>query len=112
VPVEVKLAIGLRYLAGGDPQDLFVTYSVSINYVYKCVWAVIDAVNANLKVEFPIDDPEKLAILESEFRAASVGGIWGGQVGAVDGVHFATLAPTAMCPAVPARRWPHNTLFT
>ena len=33
----VKLAIGLRYMAGGDPQDLFLIYRVSLPYVYKCV---------------------------------------------------------------------------
>ena len=95
VPNAVKLAIGLRYLAGGDPLDLFLIYHVSLGYVYKCVWAVVDAVNRRLQIKFPIDEPEKLAQLEAEFRAASVGGIWEGQVGALDGVHFATIAPTA-----------------
>jgi hypothetical protein len=45
VPNAVKLAIGLRYLAGGDPQDLYLIYCVSLSYVYKCVWAVVEAVN-------------------------------------------------------------------
>ena len=54
---------------------------------------VIDAINKNLKVEFPLHDVDKLNILEAEFRAASRGGIWRGQVGAVDGVHFAMEAP-------------------
>ena len=69
----VKLAIGLRYLAGGDPQDLFLIYCVSLSYVYKCIWAVVDAVNRHLVVEFPIDDRAKLARLEAEFRAQSIG---------------------------------------
>ena len=37
VPNAVKLAIRLRYLAGGDPQDLFLIYCVHLSYVYKCV---------------------------------------------------------------------------
>ena len=94
VPNAVKLAIGLRYLAGGDPQDLFLIYCVSLSYVYKCIWAVVEAVNHNLHVHFPLDEPEKLARLEAEFRAASLGGIWEGQVGAVDGVHFGMQAPS------------------
>ena len=95
VPNAVKLAIGLRYLAGGDPLDLFLIYHVSLGYVYKCIWTVVDAVNQRLQIKFPIDDPEKLATLEAEFRAASPGGIWEGQVGALDGVHFATIAPSS-----------------
>ena len=94
VPNAVKLAIGLRYLAGGDPLDLFLIYNVSLSYVYKCIWAVVEAVNRHLAIEFPIDDPAKLAQLEAEFRAQSAGGVWQGQVGAIDGVHFATAAPS------------------
>ena len=93
VPNAVKLAIGLRYLAGGDPLDLYLIYHVHLSYVYKCVWAVVDAVNLHIKIEFPIDDPEKLAVLEAGFRRNSIGGIWAGQVGALDGVHFAMIAP-------------------
>ena len=33
---EVKLAIALRYLAGGDVLDLKLIYKVSRSYVYKC----------------------------------------------------------------------------
>ena len=92
-PNAVKLAICLRYLAGGDPLDLFLIYHVSLGYVYTCIWKVVDAINRRLHIKFPIDEPAKLAILEAEFRAASIGGIWEGQVGALDGVHFATVAP-------------------
>lgn len=57
-------------------------------------WWVVDAVNERIKVEFPLKDPQKLARLEAEFRAHSRQGVWSGQVGAVDGVHFPMLAPT------------------
>ena len=90
----MKLAIALRYLAGGSHLDLRLIYHVSSCYVYKCVWAVVDAINRHVKIEFPIDDVEKLKVLEAEFRAASRGGIWAGQVAAIDGVHFATQAPS------------------
>ena len=39
----MKLAIALRYLAGGSQLDLRLIYHVSSCYVYKCVWAVVDA---------------------------------------------------------------------
>ena len=38
VPVEVKLAIALRFFAGGMVLDLRLIYHVSQNYVYQCVW--------------------------------------------------------------------------
>ena len=34
VPDAAQLAMALRYLAGGDPQDLYLIYHVSIGYVY------------------------------------------------------------------------------
>ena len=61
-----KLAIALRYLAGGEVIDLRLIYHVSHCYVYKCVWAVVDAINRHVKIEFPIDDVEKLKVLEAE----------------------------------------------
>ena len=82
-------------MAGGSPVDLKLIYDVSKSYVYECLWCVVDAVNKVLEVEFPIDDPQKLSKLEAEFRAASHGQIWKGQVGALDGVHFPMKAPSA-----------------
>ena len=34
---EVKVAIALRFLAGGSPLDLRLIYHVSKSYVYECV---------------------------------------------------------------------------
>ena len=93
VPVEVKLAIALRFFAGGMVLDLRLIYHVSQNYVYQCVWNVVDAVNQNLHYDFPIDDVGELQKLEKKFRDASIGQIWAGQVGAIDGVHFAMRNP-------------------
>ena len=94
VDVRVKLAIALRFCAGGTPLDLRLIYRVSHDYVYKCVWLVVDAINKHMPAGFPIDDVEKLTVLESDFRAKSMGGFWEGQVGALDGVHFGMLAPS------------------
>ena len=74
VSAEVKLAICLRYLAGGDTLDLKLIYHVSRKYVYDCVYLCIDAINKALVINFPIDDPEKLQQMEAEFRAVSRGG--------------------------------------
>ena len=78
----------LRYLAGGATEDLRVIYGVSLGEVYSSIWRCVDAVNRALVIDFPINDPAKLAVLEAEFRARSRSKSWTGQVGAVDGVHF------------------------
>ena len=88
IPVELptRLAIALRYFAGGDPLDLKLIYGVSKAFVMTCVWRAVDAINGCLdNVRFPLDDAAGLAALEADFAAASRGGFWRGQVGAIDG---------------------------
>ena len=85
----------LRFLAGGQILDLRMCYNVPKSECYRSVWCVVDGVNgrAALQAEFPMRDTDKLRVLEAEFRAKSVGGVWTGQVLAVDGVHFEQLNP-------------------
>lgn len=95
----VKLAVTLRYLAGGQVRDLMLIYDLSHTQCYVCIWKVVDAVNFSLPIEFPIDDPEKLRLMEVEFRARSrCQGAWTGQVGCLDGVHFAMRQPPPWVP--------------
>ena len=92
---HVKLAVALRFLAGGQVLDLKLIYHLdSKATVYRYIWQVVDAINLHLKVDFPYEDVEKLKVLEGEFRAASIGGMWSGQVMALDGVHFKMLSPS------------------
>jgi hypothetical protein len=66
-PVELptRLAAALRYFAGGDPQDLMLIYGMSKMMVMHCVWRVVDAIHKHLdNMHFPIDDVEKLKVLE------------------------------------------------
>ena len=91
---RVKLAVALRVLAGAAVLDLQLIYFLASKAtVYKYVWAVLDSINKRLVVHFPIDDVDKLGLLEKEFRAASRGA-WEGQVMCVDGVHFGTICPS------------------
>ena len=69
VAPAVKLAIALRFFAGGSPLDLQLIYHVSKSYVYDCIWLVTDAINRRFQIKFPIDDVAKLQQLEAEFRA-------------------------------------------
>ena len=95
VEAETKLAIGLRFLAGGDVHDLKYIYDVSSSYVYTCVWRVVDSINNRIPVLFPLDDEDKLKLLEEEFAAHSRKQVWRGCVGCLDGVHIPMSAPTA-----------------
>ena len=74
-PIEskVRLAIFLRYAAGGLTQDLEDIYHVSRGECYRTVWRVVDAINGpgGLEVDYPWEDSKKLAVLEAEFRARS-----------------------------------------
>ena len=98
IPIELatRLAVALRYCAGGDPHDLKLIYCMSKAQVINCLWKVVDAINICLdNMKFPIDDVQGLLKLESDFRAATRGGFWEGQVGAIDGVHFKMRCPTS-----------------
>ena len=95
IELSTRLAVALRYFAGGCPLDLICIYKISKTQVFRCIWLVVDAVNTYLKnMHFPIDDADALAELELGFRAATRGDFWRGQVGAIDGVHFKMRAPT------------------
>ena len=99
VSPAVKLAITLRFMAGGEVVDLKEIYRVDRSYVYTCLWQCVDAINDTFKKPFPISDRAKLDRLEREFRAKSRGGIWEGQVGAIDGVHIYMQGPNLKdCP--------------
>jgi hypothetical protein len=73
--------------------DLLMIYCISKGEAYNSIWRTIDAINKALPVVFPIDDPEKLALLEREFRGQSHVEDWAGEVGAVDGCHFGMFNP-------------------
>ena len=90
---EVRLAILLRYLAGGMVLDMILIYHVCKAEVYRTIWRVMDAVNAALPTRCPWRDPEQLAILEAGFRSISKTLAWIGQVAALDGCHFTTISP-------------------
>ena len=77
----VRLAIALRFLSGASIHDLTIIYNLGRSACYDCLWVVVDAVTKRMTLEFPLDDIEKLAILEAEFRASSRKQVWSGQVG-------------------------------
>ena len=95
IQLQTRLAIALRYFAGGDVLDLILIYGVSRASVFSCIWCAVNAINSRLdNIHFPIDDIDRLREIEADFAAASRGGFWRGQVGAIDGVHFKMQAPS------------------
>ena len=75
IQVETRLAVALRFCAGGDPLDLKLIYGMSKAQVMLCVWRAVDAINLCLdNINFPINDVAGLQEIESDFRAATRGG--------------------------------------
>jgi len=86
VSTSVRLAIAIRYCAGGDPHDLAPLYGVGANAPLRYLWEVVDAVNKcpQLAFSFPTDHDEQRKIAEG-FKKKSAAGI-DCCVGAVDGL--------------------------
>jgi hypothetical protein len=95
IACEVRLAIGLRFLAGGLANDIVIIYGISYSQCYNSIWRVVDATNGckhdDLKIEFPLRDAEKLQKLEAELSSRSRQQAWRGCVGCVDGAYFKML---------------------
>lgn len=69
---EVRLAIALRYFAGGSPLDIFPLYGVGCAEVYKSVWMIVDAVNLcpDLDFSFPADHQKQIELAD-QFQTKS-----------------------------------------
>jgi hypothetical protein len=69
---SVRLAMALRYYAGGDPLDIALVYHVSRDLVYKSAWLVVDAIHQTkqLDIKFPTSHEEQLLVAK-EFEEKS-----------------------------------------
>ena len=86
IPSSSRLAVALRYFAGGSAYDLSVMFGMSVKEIYRSVWLVVDAVNnaSELKIEFPADHNAQ-RLLSSGFCERSSAQI-ACCVGAIDGL--------------------------
>ena len=104
VAPEARLAICLRYLAGGQMTDLRIIYFVSKAQGYESVWRCVDAINSKLSPLDPLGpggcyvDEDKMATIERDFRAASRSAWFKGCIGALDGCDFAQFSPGVAVP--------------
>ena len=90
----VKLAVTLRFLAGGSHLDIAFTYNVDANYVYPIVWQCAAAIKKTVNnVIFPFGDRPALERLADGFASIKNNGWWG-TVAAGDGVVFKMVAPS------------------
>lgn len=97
VPASTKLAMSIRYLAGGSYLDIKHEFGVSRSFFYKSIWEVFAAIDESfdddlLPVPTPDDEPSvrasKVAALEALARGyerRSTLGVISQCVGAVDG---------------------------
>ena len=93
IKTETRLAIAIRYFAGGSPLDIVVTHGVSFASVFSSVWGVIDCVNKceALRIHFPSKE-EQLEI-SLGYRQKS-GASFANVIGAIDGILIWILKPT------------------
>lgn len=93
---SVRLAVALRYFAGGAMFDLASLYGISISSADESVKAVIEAINNNQSFDiiFPTDHDEQIQIAEG-YRRVSEANI-DCCAGTVDGILIWTTKPTEM----------------
>jgi DDE superfamily endonuclease len=94
VSSAMRLAIALRYFAGGDPLDIAAVYKVNRGLVYKSVWLVVEAINQtrHFDIKFP-DTYEEQRKIANEFRLISYVG-FNNCAGCVDGILIWITKPT------------------
>ena len=94
IPISTRLAIAIRFFAGGDAYDISTIFGVSHTQVFVSIDAVIDAVNCcpALSISFPTCHNEQRQIA-AEFEAYSAAGVKG-CCGCIDGLLIWTHQPT------------------
>lgn len=95
IPTILKLAIALRFLAGGSYLDIAFAYEVHESSVYVIVWDVLEAIDKHVdNINFPYTDEVKLRDLERSFYKFHKG-LFPGTVAAGDGIVFRIWRPPA-----------------
>lgn len=89
-----RLAMALRYFAGGDPYDIAQAHGVHPNEVKKSAWVVVDAINhiKQLDIKFPTSHEKQYEIAEGFKRKSKIA--IDNCVGAIDGILIWTHKPS------------------
>jgi hypothetical protein len=69
---SARLAMAIRYFAGGDPLDICVVFGVTKEAVYRSAWIVVDAIHQTktLNISYPTKHEEQLKVAQ-EFEKNS-----------------------------------------
>ena len=60
VCAEVRLAMALRFLAGGILWDIRSNFGVSVTELYRSLSRVVDAINDKFKIDLDLNDFDNL----------------------------------------------------
>jgi hypothetical protein len=96
ITATTKLAVTLRFLAGGSHHDIRFAFGISKGSFYSAtgaIWPTIEAIDKHYPLEFPMNDNQKLAEVGDAFGAFSPHGIMQNCVGAIDGLLIRTRCP-------------------
>ena len=94
ISTSVRLALALRYFAGGSPYDLMAKYGVSHTSVFDSVWIVVEAIKnvSDFDIEYPSSHDEQRRIAK-EFKQKSQAE-FDNCAGAIDGILIWTHKPS------------------
>jgi hypothetical protein len=95
IVLKTRLAVTLRWLAGGSYLDLCFAWGVGTSTFYHpdgVLWPTLEAIAAAFEIGLPVDDPLKLEELARGFDEHSCG-ILKGCVIAIDGFGVSTQQP-------------------
>jgi hypothetical protein len=84
--IEEKLAMSIRYVAGGSVHDIRLLFGVSYSFFYSTIWEVMLALTSvpELSMHFP-SSPGEYETSKNEFTRKSSGGVIDGCIGCIDG---------------------------
>ena len=94
---SIRLAMSLRYFAGGSPYDIATTFGVAVSEVYVSVWRTIDAANCcpQFAIEYPASYNEQQSIAKGFEEVSGVD--FKMCAGAIDGILIWIHKPSAAC---------------
>lgn len=73
IPAKLRLAITLRWLAGGSYHDICFAFGVHEGSFFRVLWECIDAIDDVFTINFPIEDRAELGKLAEGFSRFSKG---------------------------------------
>jgi hypothetical protein len=76
IALKMRLAVTLRWLAGGSYLDLCFAWGVATSAFYhpdKVLWPTVEAIDAAFEIGLPVDDPLNLEDLARGFDEHSCG---------------------------------------